>query len=57
MTYAVVGITLVTFVGMLGVLAREGVGPLAGRWPTKVDPLEIRSTSPADGRRLHGEDE
>ena len=56
MTFAVVGITLATFVGMLGILARDGVGPPAGRWPTKEDPLDIRSTPPAVERRLHGED-
>lgn len=57
MTYAVIGVAFVTVFAMLGILAREGVGPLAGRWPGA--PPQPRNPLPEDKkwRSLDGEDE
>ncbi|RJU88961.1 MAG: hypothetical protein DWC07_06930 [Candidatus Poseidoniales archaeon] len=57
MTYAVVGVALVSVLAMLGILAREGVGPLAGRWPGAESTRAISSPIGDDGRSLDGEDE
>lgn len=57
MTYAVVGVALVTVLAMLGVLAREGVGPLAGRWPGTSSEGQIPPIHLEKWRSLDGEDE